>query len=396
MSRINVTKQPTSLRIFSINLFFFSLLLLAFLSSGCADDASEEQHSGVAPDSAAADSGAFIDALERRVALTRPVRRVVTLAPNLTEIVYAAGAGHALVGVTTADDYPPAIRSLPRVGTLPIDFEAVTALEPDLVLATDQVNAPRDAETFDALGLPLYFFSFPTLQSVFDGVRRTGALLGTRPAATRAADSLAAAADRLRARTRVAEERPLVLFLIGDDTLYAFGKDSYIHTLIAIAGGRSLTADLDASAPVLSDEFVLEEKPDVIIGAFGADYDPATLRALHPSWDVVPAVQSGRVYSLPPDLVLRPGPRLVEGARRMAQVLHPALFADERENSPPGQEGKRGWWTEAACQLAFHHPAWSLPRTSMRGRPSSRWGGTGRPGGERPDQMYLSHQAEAR
>lgn len=261
--------------------------------------------------------------------VARPVRRVVTLAPNLTEIVFAAGAGSKLAGITTADDHPPAVDSLPRVGALPIDFEAVAALQPDLVLATDQVNAPRDAETFEALGLPLYFFSFPTLDSVFAGIRRTGALLGTRRAANRAADSLAAATRRLRARTRGANERPLVLFLIGDDTLYAFGKNSYVHTLIDLAGGRSLTADLDASAPVLSEEYVLEQKPEVIIGAFGADYDPATLRRLHPSWDVVPAVRDGRVHSLPPELVLRPGPRLVEGARRMARLLHPALFASD-------------------------------------------------------------------
>ena len=291
-----------------------SLLVALLLVAGCASERKE------------AHDEALTDDLGRAVALESTPRRVVTLAPNLTEIVFAAGAGDALAGVTTADDFPPAARSLPRVSALPVDFEAIAALRPDLVLATDQVNAPRDAETFAALGIPVYFFSFPTLDSVLEGVRRAGALLGTEKKADHAADSLTAAVRALRTRTAPVENRPRVLFLVGDETLYAFGQGSYVHTLIELAGGRSLTRRLDAKAPTLSEEYVLEEKPDVIIGAFGADYDPARLRRLHPTWDVVPAVQNGRVYSLDQDLMLRPGPRLVRGARQMARMLHPTLF----------------------------------------------------------------------
>ena len=123
-----------------------------------------------------------------------------------------------------------------------------------------------------------------------------------------------------------AADSPFELFLIGDDTLYAFGDESYVHDLIALAGGRSATEAIGTNAPILSDEFVLTTKPDVIFGAFGEDYDPARLLALHPTWDIVPAVVNGRVYSLDPSLILRPGPRLVEGAQQMAIKLHPALF----------------------------------------------------------------------
>lgn len=255
--------------------------------------------------------------------MPRPVERVVTLAPNLTEIVFAAGAGSKLVGVTTADDYPPAVDSLARFSALPVDFEAITALRPDLVLATDQVNTPKDAATFASLDLPVYFFSFSTVDDVLASIRTAGRLLGTSDAATTAADSLAASIDSLRARTADVSQRPRVLFLIGDETLYAFGAQSYIHTLIELAGGRSITDELDTQAPTLSEEYVLTRQPDVIIGAFGADYDPDRLLELHPSWDVVPALQNDRVYSLNPNLLLRPGPRLVEGAWQMARRLHP-------------------------------------------------------------------------
>lgn len=269
----------------------------------------------------------FSDDLDRTVTVERPIERVASLAPNLTEIVFAAGAGHKLVGVTTADDYPPAVDTLARFSALPIDFEAITALNPDLVLATDQVNTPRDAATFSALDMPVYYFSFHTVDDVLASIRTMGNLLGTPAAAASTADSLAAALDRLEALTRDVTHRPRVLFLIGDETLYAFGAQSYIHTLINLAGGLSVTADLETQAPTLSEEYVLTEQPEVIIGAFGADYDPDRLQELHPSWDVVPAVQHDRVYSLNPNIVLRPGPRLVEGAWAMARRLHPNRVA---------------------------------------------------------------------
>ena len=287
-------------------------LLLAFSLTGCTSSSDD-----------AASTATFSDDLNRSVAIPRPVERVVTLAPNLTEIVFAAGAGTRLVGVTTADDYPPAVDTLARFSALPIDFEAITALQPDLILATDQVNTPRDAETFDALDMPVYFFSFSTVEDVLANIRTTGELLNTMAIAAATADSLHTSLNALQTRTEVLAQRPRVLFLIGDETLYAFGAQSYIHTLIQHAGGESVTANLDAQAPTLTEEYVLTQRPDVIIGAFGADYDPNQLLQRHPSWDVVPAVANGRVYSLNPNLLLRPGPRLVEGAWQMAHRLHP-------------------------------------------------------------------------
>ncbi len=288
---------------------------LLLLAGGCADG-------GGRP------AARTTDDLGRSVAVPPAVERVVTLAPNLTELVYAAGAGDKLAGVTTADDYPPAVEALPRFSALPIDFEAVAALEPDLVLANDNVNSPRDVETFTALGFPVYFFAFQTLGDVLGSLRTMGDLLGSPDAAGRAADSLQAAMEALRVRTAAAKTRPLTLFLITDDVLYAFGRESYVHALIDVAGGHSATAGMDTVRPVLSEEFVLDAKPEVIVVASGEDYDPARLLAAHPTWDIVPAVADGRVYGVDPDLFLRPSPRLVEGARRLARRLHPTLFVE--------------------------------------------------------------------
>ena len=306
---------------------FVAFLLLATLLIG----------GGCGPSDAPTAPRSVTDALGRTVRLDSSVERVVSLAPNLTELVYAAGGGDRLVAVTTADDYPPAVDTLPRLSALPIDFEAVTAQRPDLVLATDQVNPPGDTETFEALDVPIYFFSFSSLDDVFDGLRTMGTLLGTDAAARDSARALEQRLACLRTRTDsiAPKKRPRVLVLIGDQTLYSFGADSYIHALVEAAGGHSITDTLSTKAPTLSEEFVLAAQPDVIVGAWGSSYDPDTLLAHHPTWDVVPALRDDRVYSLPAGLLLRPGPRLVLGAYRMAARLHPSLAIDSTDSCSP-------------------------------------------------------------
>lgn len=294
------------------------LLLFALLLSvgGCGDSSSGPSGRRVTDD------------LDRSVTIDRPVTRVVSLAPNLTEIVHAAGAGSSLVAITSSGDHPPSVDTLPHVSALPVDFEAVAAQEPDLVLATDQINAPGDTDTFEALEVPIYFFSFDSLDDILDGIRTTGQLLGTEAAAADSAAALEQEVETLRTQTESIppDQRPRVLVLVGDDTLYSFGRGSYVHTLVELAGGRSITADIDTQAPTLSEEYVLQQKPDVIVGLWGPEYDPAQLLDLHPTWDVVPAVQNDRVYGLSTDLIARPAPRVVEGARRLARRLHPERF----------------------------------------------------------------------
>ncbi|CAM3593599.1 ABC-type Fe3+-hydroxamate transport system substrate-binding protein [Salinibacter ruber] len=301
------------------------LLFLVVLTGGCGDPAPDDGPRTVT------------DALDRTVALDPPVQRVVSLAPNLTEIAHAAGAGDRLVAITSSGDHPPSVDTLPHVSALPVDFEAVAAQEPDLVLATDQINAPGDTDTFEALNVPIYFFSFGSVGDILTSIETMGQLLGTEAAAADSAAALQSSLDALRARTGSLPdaERPRVLVLVGDDTLYSFGRGSYVHTLVRAAGGTSITADIENQAPTLSDEYVLQEKPDVILGLWGRDYDPDRLLDLHPTWDVVPAVQNDRVLSLPTSLIARPGPRVLQGARRLARYLHP-----DRVSAPSDSTGR--------------------------------------------------------
>ena len=267
------------------------------------------------------------DDIGRSIHLPDTVLRVVTLAPSLTEVIFAAGAGRRLVGVGQPDSFPPEVQRLPRFSTYPVDFEAIAALNPDLALATDQVNSPRDAETLNALDIPTYFLSFERIEDVLEGILTVGDLMGTEDTARATVDSLRLELAHLRKLVRTTERRPTVLFLIGTETLFSFGSESYVHEMIDLAGAVSVTGDVGAVAPVLTDEFVLSRRPDVIMGPWGEADVTADLLKNHPTWDVIPAVQTGRVYGIDADLVERPGPRLVAGIRAMSEKLHPNLFA---------------------------------------------------------------------
>ncbi len=260
-----------------------------------------------------------VDDLGRSITVADHVRRVVTMAPSVTELAFSAGAGRFVVGVTDADDHPAAVAALPHLQALPLDHEAVVALRPDLVLASDEVNDPRDADRLASLGIPTFFVRVESLGDVSRAIRDLGDLLETALPASRAADSLDA---RLGALHRVpAEDPPGVLVLVGDEKLFSFGRGSYVHEMVSVAGGRSITAEFEMRAPVLSEEFVIDQAPDIIVGAWGSDYDVSRLLDLHPSWANVPAVRNGHVYAVDPDLILRPGPRLVDGTETIVRIL---------------------------------------------------------------------------
>lgn len=264
------------------------------------------------------------DDLDRVVALPEEVRRAIPLAPNLTEIVYAAGAFDRLVAVSPADDYPAAVDTLPRVATHPLDLESLLSIQPDLLLANAAINRAEDAARLAQLNIPTYFFDFARLADVPRALRTVGELLASRAQAEAAASQFEQRLEAVRRGSQDIDPRPRTLLLIGDRTLYAFGGASYTQELIEAAGGESITAVFPGEGVTLSEEFVLDAQPQIIIGTWGEDYDVSALLAYHPSWRALPAVRDGHVYSMDPDLVVRPGPRLADGAEELAGLIRRA------------------------------------------------------------------------
>ncbi len=258
----------------------------------------------------------------RTVSFPSSPHKIIPLAPNLTELLYAVGAGDQVAAVSLADDFPPQIDTLPKFSSFPVDYEALVALQPDVLVATDAINNPKDARQFISLGLEVMYYSFKTLDDIPRVMRELGKLTGNNESAERAAETIE---NRIQAvMDRVSDVEPVrALFLIGADQLYAFGHGNYIHEAIARAGGNSLTANIEAVSPILSEEFILTSRPDVILGTFRSTEQ---LLTHHPALKNVPAIANKRVCLLSPSLVLRPGPRIIEGIEAMAHCLHPALF----------------------------------------------------------------------
>jgi iron complex transport system substrate-binding protein len=247
--------------------------------------------------------------------------RIVSLAPNLTEITYAAGAGPALVGTVEYSDYPEAARSLPRVGDgWRIDLEQVLALRPDIVLAWSSGTPAATIERLRATGLRVVEVPTFRLADVPAALRLVGELAGTRAAAESAAARFDAQVQRLRRQH--AGARPVRVFIeIDDEPLFTVNGRHIISEVAGLCGGRNVFAGLPQIAPQVDVEAVLASDPDVILSTDDTIADP---RAQWLAWPQLRAVRLGTIYSLSSDTVTRASPRLAQGAAEVCAALDAA------------------------------------------------------------------------
>ena len=268
-------------------------------------------------------AGDLTDMLGRRVAVPARAVRIVSLAPSITETVFALGEGERLVGVTDYCDYPPEAAKKPRVGGIATpSFEAILALRPDLVLATSESNYAEHVQRLTALGLPVYVIRPVDFETVLESIERIGAVLGREAAGRTRVAAMRQEADAI-ARSVAGVPRPRVLYVVWPNPLIAPGRGTLITELIQRAGGESVTGTEPLPYPRLSLETVVERRPErIIVGR----HSEATAQELLRGWEqlsAVAAVREGRVYAVDGDLVHRPGPRMIEALRALARALHP-------------------------------------------------------------------------
>lgn len=264
-----------------------------------------------------------IDMLGRRVNLPPRPARVVSLAPSMTEMMFALGAQDRLVGVSDFCDYPPEATRKPRVGGIYTpSIEAIVALRPDVVLATSEGNRLEDVRNLDTLRVPVYVVRPVDFASVLESITRIGAVLDDEAGARRLVDGLRARAEEI-ARAVAGAPRPRVLYVLWGNPLISSGRDTLITDLIGRAGGESVTAGDALPYPRLSIEMALQRRPERVILARHGHLGIDDQLRMWDSLNVLPAVREGRVRSVDGDLVHRPGPRIVEGLRALANALHP-------------------------------------------------------------------------
>jgi len=264
------------------------------------------------------------------VRLHAPARRIVSLAPHATELLFAAGAGARVVGVSAFSDYPQAARDLPQVsGGMRLDMERILALKPDLAVGWRSGNTRADLEKLAALGIPVFFAEPKRLDTVPETLLQIGRLAGSARAAETAATAYRNELARLRARYR--ERRPVrVFFEISMQPLMTLNQAHLASDLLALCGGHNVFAAIDLIAPEVSVEAVLLQDPDAIL--FSDELGTAAgVRAWWRERTGLRAVHAGRVYPVPADLVLRQTPRVLQGAQRVCETLDTARASLARE-----------------------------------------------------------------
>lgn len=263
------------------------------------------------------------DDLSHQVTLDAPATRLVTLAPHLTELVYAAGAGETLVGVSAYSNYPAEAAALPEVGdALRVDIERIVALKPDVVLAWASGTPVAARERLETLGIPVVVFAADTLSDIAVQITRIGILTGHPAQAARAASAFT---DRLQQlRQRYAQRPPVSVFIqIDDRPLFTINDHSTMSEVVQLCGGRNIFAELDTLAPQVSLEAVLARNPQAIIGTGkGGAAAQDMLRWL--AWEDLAAAQATNLFLVPPDLFARDTPRILDGAQMICDDLEEA------------------------------------------------------------------------
>jgi len=271
------------------------------------------------------------DSLGRTVSLGAPARRIVSLTPSATEILFEIGAGDRVAGVTDYCNWPGEAATRPRVGGYSaesISLERVLALRPDLVVSGGPVHASLRV-SLERFGLGVYVFEPNGVEETFKGMEDLGRLTGNDEGAAALVREVRKGFAEVSERTASIPEasRVRVFWEAFPEPLITCGGGSFLNELIARAGGVNVFGDLKASWPVVSSEEVVRRAPQVILAA--EDHGPglgAEELAKRPGWSVIPAVREGRIRFLPADPVNRTGPRMAQGAALIARALYPELF----------------------------------------------------------------------
>jgi iron complex transport system substrate-binding protein len=267
------------------------------------------------------------DQAGRPVEIPDRPQRVVSLAPSITEIVFALGREEILKGVTSYSDFPPQASGLPRVGSyVRLDLERIIELRPDLCIAVKDGNPKATVYRLQALGVPVYALDPRSVATVIQAILEMGAVLNAEDRADRLVQDMRSRIDRVTAKLVGTGHRPRVFFQIGDAPIVSVGTNTFAHELIGLAGGHNVAAGSTAY-PRFNREQVLALAPDVIvISSMDRAVSIERTRQEWARWPSVPAVRDGRIHLVDSDIFDRPSPRLVEGLEQLAGFIHPEIF----------------------------------------------------------------------
>ncbi|HYA90256.1 MAG TPA: cobalamin-binding protein, partial [Thermodesulfobacteriota bacterium] len=269
----------------------------------------------------------FIDEVGREVTFPFPPKRIVSLAPNITEILFSLGLDEEIVGVSTHCNFPAMARSKVRVGSyIRLDFEKIASLNPDLIIATGAGNTRDTVDRLGKLGFQTYVIYPKNFRDILQSIAHIGQVVNREKEAQAIIEGMRKRSGRVIELTK-GLPRPKVFVQIGDAPMVTVGKGSFADDLIRLAGGENVAEKEKEVYPRLGMEEVLKRAPEVIvISSMSPTGDYQKILQEWTRWKTIPAVKNGRVHLIDSDLLDRPSPRIIDGLEELVRVLHPEKF----------------------------------------------------------------------
>lgn len=297
------------------------LLSMLFVAS-CGDDRSGDGNTSAEGGASRVPARQLTDSYGGTLSTERPVQRIVSFAPNMTEIVCFLGARDRLVGRTDFCNYPPDVAAVPSIGTLnSYNYEKIVTLRPDVVLmSTFDGTSRKEYDKLAGLGVHPFALAGQSIEGTIDMIDTVAMLLGAFPESRVRTDSLRGIVDSIRnlvsGRTRVRT------FIVLNKAPLVTASKGFIHEVLTAAGGDNIAAGDPIAYPEYSRELLVRQNPDVILIPAPSDEIIGELLETYPEWRELKAVREGRLYTIDQDLIARPGPRIVEGLTEVYRLLH--------------------------------------------------------------------------
>lgn len=266
------------------------------------------------------------DEIGRSVQITECPVRIVSMAPNITEILFALGLENRIAGVTRFCNYPSAARNKPSIGGfVNPSIEQIVLLRPDLIIATADGNRKETIIRLEQLGLPVYVIKPVSVKGTLDAIIHIGSITCRQDAAHTLVGHLNQRIHRVAALTE-SLKKPRIFVQVGMDPIVTIGNKTVLHEVVTLAGGENVAGKQKINYPRYGIEAVLDSAPDVIILStmeWGNNIEQA--QAFWRRWPRIPAVQNNRIFYIQADLLYRSSPRLIDGLEQLAQLFHPEI-----------------------------------------------------------------------
>ncbi len=265
------------------------------------------------------------DDVGRKVDLPGNPKRIVSLAPSVTEILFALDLEERVVGVTLFSNYPAGTSTKEKIGTyIRPNIEKIVSLNPDLIIATAGGNPERVVNQLDGLGLTVFTIFPKEIEDIYKSIRTIGDITGSGEKAESLALELEMDIGEIKDRVGRLKKKK-VFFQLGTTPLHTVGSSTFVDRLITMAGGINIAGREKTRYPVYSMEAVIMGKPDVILSAV-MGMDKEGTEEFWDRWPSIPAVRNNRIYVVNPDITNRPSPRMAKGLREIAERIHPEVF----------------------------------------------------------------------